>query len=127
MSTTTYLLPLRVDGISLGISRSLDLKMGQRGINIIELRVGQLDKGAILLNRGRLGRAGNRDDGWKTPATRAVGCPRDGKLCDSASLLGGESLGLLDQFEIEVEDVGLEAWVVLDEIREIVAGLDRAA
>jgi len=91
------MLLLCVDGVSLGVPRPFDLKAPQRGINLIEFGVGQLDKGAILLHRSHLGRARNWYDSRKASATRVVGCPRDGKLCDGASLFNGETLNLLDQ------------------------------
>lgn len=96
------------------------------GIDLIHIRVRQLDHPAVLPDPLQAHRAGDGDDDGHAGALRQAGDPVDGELGRRAALLRRPLLHLLDQLEVRREVLGLVARALFPEapLREILEALD---
>lgn len=76
-------------------------------VDLIHIRIGELDHRAVLPDPLHPRRAGDRDDDGHPGALRQAGDPVDGELRGSAALPSGPLFDFLDQLKVGLEVLGL--------------------
>lgn len=87
------------------------LKTVHQRRQFLHLLLGQIDHLCVLLDARHGRRPRDRDDGRVAGTLALAADPGDGQLCGCATLLLREGLGLLDELEVVLEVLALEAGV----------------